>query len=114
MVFCGLGFPKQERLMSFLAQRFPSTWFIGWERPERCCRTRTMRPNWMQRLGLEWLFRLIQEPRRLFSRYVVHDMPFACRLFVASAQVRWFGPTAGRGISGQVAEVGVGTGTGGP
>lgn len=28
-------------------------------------------PNWMQARGLEWLFRLIQEPRRLWKRYLV-------------------------------------------
>jgi N-acetylglucosaminyldiphosphoundecaprenol N-acetyl-beta-D-mannosaminyltransferase len=30
-------------------------------------------PGWMQRSGLEWLFRLVREPRRLWKRYLVHD-----------------------------------------
>ena len=33
-------------------------------------------PQWMQRLGLEWLFRLAQEPRRLWRRYLNEDMAF--------------------------------------
>lgn len=33
-------------------------------------------PVWMQRCGLEWLFRLIQEPRRMWRRYLVEDMKF--------------------------------------
>jgi exopolysaccharide biosynthesis WecB/TagA/CpsF family protein len=33
-------------------------------------------PRWMQRSGLEWLFRLISEPRRLWRRYLVEDMAF--------------------------------------
>jgi N-acetylglucosaminyldiphosphoundecaprenol N-acetyl-beta-D-mannosaminyltransferase len=33
-------------------------------------------PRWMFRLGLEWLFRLLQEPRRLFRRYLIDDMKF--------------------------------------
>jgi N-acetylglucosaminyldiphosphoundecaprenol N-acetyl-beta-D-mannosaminyltransferase len=33
-------------------------------------------PRWMQRCGLEWLFRLIQEPRRMWRRYLVEDMQF--------------------------------------
>ena len=33
-------------------------------------------PRWMQRLGLEWLFRLAQEPRRLWRRYLNEDMAF--------------------------------------
>lgn len=32
-------------------------------------------PGWMQRTGFEWLFRLIQEPRRLWRRYIVDDIP---------------------------------------
>ncbi len=33
-------------------------------------------PRWMQRTGLEWLFRLLQEPRRLAKRYLVDDVYF--------------------------------------
>ncbi|MGE3267407.1 MAG: WecB/TagA/CpsF family glycosyltransferase [Chloroflexota bacterium] len=32
-------------------------------------------PSWMQRTGLEWLFRLVQEPGRLWRRYILDDMP---------------------------------------
>jgi N-acetylglucosaminyldiphosphoundecaprenol N-acetyl-beta-D-mannosaminyltransferase len=32
-------------------------------------------PTWMQRSGLEWLFRLVQEPSRLWRRYIVDDVP---------------------------------------
>jgi len=32
-------------------------------------------PDWMQDSGLEWLFRLAQEPARLWRRYIVDDMP---------------------------------------
>jgi N-acetylglucosaminyldiphosphoundecaprenol N-acetyl-beta-D-mannosaminyltransferase len=30
-----------------------------------------MAPGWMQKRGLEWLFRLVQEPKRLWKRYLV-------------------------------------------
>jgi N-acetylglucosaminyldiphosphoundecaprenol N-acetyl-beta-D-mannosaminyltransferase len=33
-------------------------------------------PRWMQRCGLEWLFRLLQEPRRMWKRYLVEDPQF--------------------------------------
>lgn len=33
-------------------------------------------PRWMQRTGLEWLYRLVQEPRRLAKRYLVDDVRF--------------------------------------
>ena len=32
-------------------------------------------PKWMQRSGLEWFYRLKQEPRRLWRRYVLEDVP---------------------------------------
>ena len=32
-------------------------------------------PRWVNRIGLEWFYRLLQEPRRLFKRYIVHDIP---------------------------------------
>ncbi len=35
----------------------------------------------MQRLGLEWMHRLLHEPRRLFGRYVLQGLPFSLRLF---------------------------------
>jgi N-acetylglucosaminyldiphosphoundecaprenol N-acetyl-beta-D-mannosaminyltransferase len=33
-------------------------------------------PRWMQRSGLEWFFRLLQEPRRLFKRYAANNPAF--------------------------------------
>lgn len=38
--------------------------------------TRPRAPRWMVRLGLEWLFRLAQEPRRLWRRYLIEDAVF--------------------------------------
>lgn len=43
-------------------------------------------PLWMQRAGLEWLFRLLQEPRRMFARYLVTNSKFA--LMLGEAWVR--------------------------
>ena len=33
-------------------------------------------PRMMQRMGIEWLWRLLQEPRRMFKRYLVGNMRF--------------------------------------
>jgi N-acetylglucosaminyldiphosphoundecaprenol N-acetyl-beta-D-mannosaminyltransferase len=40
-------------------------------------------PLWMQRAGLEWAFRLIHEPQRLWRRYLVNDLPMLARLALA-------------------------------
>jgi N-acetylglucosaminyldiphosphoundecaprenol N-acetyl-beta-D-mannosaminyltransferase len=81
LVLVGLGFPKQERLIRALRPRMPEMWFVGvgislsflaGEQPRA--------PAALQRLGLEWLHRLCHEPRRLFRRYLIEDLPFALRL----------------------------------
>ena len=45
-------------------------------------------PGWMQRNGLEWLFRLVQEPRRLAYRYLVYNPLFVMRVALQSAGIR--------------------------
>jgi N-acetylglucosaminyldiphosphoundecaprenol N-acetyl-beta-D-mannosaminyltransferase len=94
LVFVGLGFPKQERLIEQLRATLPSAWFMG------CgaaigfvAGVRQRAPGWMQRAGLEWLHRLISEPRRLVRRYLLHDLPFAVRLLMTSALDRTRRPT---------------------
>ena len=36
-------------------------------------------PRWVQRTGLEWAFRLVQDPMRLYRRYFCHDLPFLAK-----------------------------------
>jgi N-acetylglucosaminyldiphosphoundecaprenol N-acetyl-beta-D-mannosaminyltransferase len=45
-------------------------------------------PRWMQRSGLEWLFRLLQEPRRLAFRYLVYNPLFVFRVILQLAGIR--------------------------
>jgi UDP-N-acetyl-D-mannosaminuronic acid transferase (WecB/TagA/CpsF family) len=45
-------------------------------------------PEWMQRHGLEWLFRLVQEPGRLWRRYLVTNSVFLVKLAFALLQLR--------------------------
>jgi len=86
IVFVGLGFPKQEWLIAALAPALPAAWFIGCGAAiPFAAGTLPRAPHWMQPLGLEWTHRLISEPRRLFRRYLVNDVPFALRLLVTSA-----------------------------
>ncbi len=45
-------------------------------------------PVWMQQRGLEWLYRVTQEPGRLWKRYFINDMPIVAKLVYAALQVR--------------------------
>lgn len=77
IVFCGLGFPKQERVAEALQSSLPAAWFIGCGAAIAFAAGDLPRaPQWMQRNGLEWLHRLAAEPKRLFRRYVIQDLPF--------------------------------------
>jgi exopolysaccharide biosynthesis WecB/TagA/CpsF family protein len=84
IVFVGLGFPKQERLIARLCDDLPGTWFVacGAAIPIAAGQLNRAHPL-LQRLGLEWVYRLINEPRRLARRYLVHDIPYAIWLLVA-------------------------------
>ncbi len=89
IVYVGLGFPKQERLITQLAASLPSAWFIACGAAISFAAGALPRaPSWMQRSGLEWIFRLCSEPRRLFRRYLIHDPPYAAQLLASSALVR--------------------------
>jgi N-acetylglucosaminyldiphosphoundecaprenol N-acetyl-beta-D-mannosaminyltransferase len=88
-VFVGLGFPKQERVISDLRPRMPATWFLGCGAAVGFVAGEHKRaPFWMQRSGLEWAHRLAQEPGRLAGRYLAHDAPYAMRLLARAATQR--------------------------
>ena len=89
IVYVALGFPKQERLISWLRAEFPGMWFLGVGFSLSFIAGQSSRaPIWMGRLGIEWLHRLAKEPRRLAKRYLIHDLPFALRLFASALRRR--------------------------
>jgi N-acetylglucosaminyldiphosphoundecaprenol N-acetyl-beta-D-mannosaminyltransferase len=90
IVYVGLGFPKQERLIARLAPACPRAWFVGCGAAiPYAAKALPRPPAWMRRAGLAWLFRLFNEPRRLFRRYLVHDLPFAIRLLTSAVAGRF-------------------------
>lgn len=91
LVYVALGFPKQEQLIVQLRERLPATWFIGVGISLSFISGDVARaPRWMQRTGLEWLHRLTTDPRRLFRRYIMRDLPFVTGLLRRAA---WRGLT---------------------
>jgi N-acetylglucosaminyldiphosphoundecaprenol N-acetyl-beta-D-mannosaminyltransferase len=89
LVFVGLGFPKQELVICGFREELPTTWWLGCGAALPFAAGDLDRaPVWMRPLGLEWLFRLAHEPRRLFRRYVLEDAPFALRLLARALVVR--------------------------
>ena len=81
VVFVGLGCPKQERWMGAHRGRLRAAALVGVGAAFDFHTGRVRQaPRWMMRAGLEWLFRLGQEPRRLWRRYLVYNPLFVFHL----------------------------------
>ena len=77
ILFVGLGSPKQEIWIKNHSNELKVPVSIGIGVTFEFFSGMVRRaPKWMQKCGLEWLWRLMMEPRRLWVRYVVDDMPF--------------------------------------
>ncbi|NMO56995.1 WecB/TagA/CpsF family glycosyltransferase [Actinoplanes sp. TBRC 11911] len=89
MVFVGLGFLKQEKVISEIRPELPASWFLGCGAAVNFVAGDIGRaPRWMQRTGLEWAHRLGTEPKRLAGRYLRHDAPYALRLLAQAPSQR--------------------------
>jgi N-acetylglucosaminyldiphosphoundecaprenol N-acetyl-beta-D-mannosaminyltransferase len=81
-VWIGLGMPKQEKWMASHVGKIEAAALIGVGAAfDFHAGTTPRAPQWMQRSGVEWLFRLITEPRRLAPRYFVIISIFILRAF---------------------------------
>ena len=89
ILLVGMGSPKQEQLISALRLLLPQTWMMGVGISFSFIAGEVHRaPVWLQKMGLEWVHRLLQEPRRLARRYLVENLPFAFRLFASALYTR--------------------------
>jgi len=76
IVFVVLGCPKQEKWMSSMKGKINAVMIgIGGALPVMVGLQRRA-PEWMQEIGMEWLYRLYMEPRRLFKRYAITNTIF--------------------------------------
>jgi N-acetylglucosaminyldiphosphoundecaprenol N-acetyl-beta-D-mannosaminyltransferase len=89
IVYVGLGFPKQERLIADLRASFPKAWFVSCGISFSFVAGDVHRaPVILQRIGLEWLHRLAQEPGRLYRRYLLQGIPFLVELLWSALAAR--------------------------
>jgi N-acetylglucosaminyldiphosphoundecaprenol N-acetyl-beta-D-mannosaminyltransferase len=91
IVWVGLSTPKQERWMAANRSELKAPVLIGvgaafdFHAGLKC-----QAPRWMQRAGLEWLFRLLSEPRRLWRRYLVNNPTFLWNVLLQATGARRF------------------------
>lgn len=76
-VWVGLGCPKQERWLYTHREQLPAAVYFGVGAAFNFHAGLVQQaPVWVRSHGLEWLYRLCKEPRRLFKRYLVHNTRF--------------------------------------
>lgn len=84
IVWVGLGSPKQEYCMAAHRDKLNAPVLVGVGAAfDFLSGAKPQAPEWVQRAGLEWLFRLLTEPRRLWRRYAEYPL----FLLLAAAQI---------------------------
>ena len=78
IVWVSLGFPKQEEFISEIVKKYKiDSNFVGVGAVfEWIAGTKIKAPEWLANLGMEWALRLLQEPKRLFRRYLIDNFLF--------------------------------------
>lgn len=89
LLFVAISSPKKEQFLGKYqaAMRVPFAMGVGGTFDVASGRVRRA-PGWMQRAGLEWFWRFLQEPRRMFRRYFIDDMLFVWLLIKEAARGR--------------------------
>jgi N-acetylglucosaminyldiphosphoundecaprenol N-acetyl-beta-D-mannosaminyltransferase len=82
ILFVGIGAPKQEAWMARHRGNLDVVMVGVGAAFDFLANKKRQAPAWIQRLGLEWLFRLVHEPRRLWKRYLIGNPRFVA-LFTA-------------------------------
>jgi N-acetylglucosaminyldiphosphoundecaprenol N-acetyl-beta-D-mannosaminyltransferase len=85
----GLSTPKQERFMAAQLPRLETTLMFGVGAAfDFHAGMVPQAPSWLQRAGLEWFYRLLKEPRRLWRRYLKNNPVFLARAFLQLTGLR--------------------------
>jgi N-acetylglucosaminyldiphosphoundecaprenol N-acetyl-beta-D-mannosaminyltransferase len=92
LIFVSLGCPKQELWMTAHRERIHAVMIGVGAAFDYHAGTLTRAPVWAGRIGLEWLYRLAAEPRRLWKRYLITNTLF----IIGSARQLIFRPSATR------------------
>jgi N-acetylglucosaminyldiphosphoundecaprenol N-acetyl-beta-D-mannosaminyltransferase len=88
LVFVALGKPFQEEIIAALRAALPHAWFVGVGISFSFIAGAVRRaPRWVQRLGLEWFHRCLQEPHRLVPRYLAL-LPLGVRVLSGALMTR--------------------------
>jgi N-acetylglucosaminyldiphosphoundecaprenol N-acetyl-beta-D-mannosaminyltransferase len=85
----GVGAPKQELWISKYKDKLPNVriFLAVGAAIDFSAGHKNRSPQWVSEVGLEWLYRLLSEPRRLWKRYLIDDVPFIWLILMQKIKV---------------------------
>jgi N-acetylglucosaminyldiphosphoundecaprenol N-acetyl-beta-D-mannosaminyltransferase len=89
VLFVGLGCPRQERWMAAHRETLPCVQVGVGAAFDFLAGAKAQAPRWIMAAGLEWLFRLLHEPRRLWRRYLIGNARFLFHFLVRRNPDPW-------------------------
>jgi N-acetylglucosaminyldiphosphoundecaprenol N-acetyl-beta-D-mannosaminyltransferase len=81
VVWVGMGTPKQDLLVHRMSAKSDLTFVAIGAAFDFIAGTKPQAPRWVMKLGMEWCYRLVSEPRRLWKRYLVYNAKFLLLLW---------------------------------
>ena len=91
IIWVGLSTPKQERFMAQMLDRLDTRLMVGVGAAfDIHAGLLPDAPSWMKATGLQWLYRLMKEPRRLWRRYLANNPAFIWRIVLQFTGIRKF------------------------
>lgn len=95
ILLVGLGAPKQEKWIVRHKARLGVPVSVGVGGTFEMAAGLVRRaPEWVQRVGMEWAYRLLQDPSRLWRRYLCNDLPFLMKMLGGTLRGRLGAPSA--------------------
>jgi N-acetylglucosaminyldiphosphoundecaprenol N-acetyl-beta-D-mannosaminyltransferase len=76
IVWVGMGTPKQDLLVHRMSAMGDLTFVAIGAAFDFVAGTKSQAPRWIMRIGMEWFYRLVSEPRRLWKRYLIYNVRF--------------------------------------
>ena len=91
VLWCGLSTPKQERFMAAYRHKLPVKLMVGVGAAfDLLSGNLDEAPDWMKKAGLQWFYRLIKEPKRLWRRYLLNNPRFTWLTFLQLTRLKAF------------------------
>lgn len=85
-IWVGLGTPKQDHIASEVSRLMPGVFVAVGAAFDFAAGSKREAPKWLRGSGLEWVFRFVSEPRRLWRRYTIGSV---CFLFGVLKEMKW-------------------------